>query len=260
MNKLLIGLADKTEQLLETPAPFLLIDDGPIADTFLERYSRAKEFDPNKHSFNPLKGLDYKHARDFAATLYTASPQGENTLTVRNGKRALTRLLLDTKRLDKLHASTDPGDIEAAATVDDMLLSPVLKSVLCGPPNFTFPTGGKWSAPVIARLDRAELGDFDAFILGALLIGQYKGQVILSDSAFYLRDFHVALIRQERLTVVVNYLTELSPKLQQAVLGIKDKTIYRTTPEDAERLIVYTKHTNPGTLTNQTGNDYELGH
>lgn len=53
MNKLIIGLADKTAALNTKPG-FLLIDDGPIADAFLERFKRAKEFNPKSHSFNPL--------------------------------------------------------------------------------------------------------------------------------------------------------------------------------------------------------------
>ena len=48
-----------------------------------------------KHSFNPLTNIDYKKAREIADILYTVSPQGENTLTVRNGKRALLKMLLE---------------------------------------------------------------------------------------------------------------------------------------------------------------------
>lgn len=241
MNKLIIGSADKTEQLLETREPFLLIDDGELVDAFLENFS-ATVFKPKIHSFNPLDGIDYKGARDFAATIYAASPQGENTLTVRNGKRALARLFLaNPTRLDKLPNE----DEEATATIQDLLLSPLLKRVLCRNPNFRF------EGSVIAKLDRAVIGDFDAFVLGQLLIGQFKGQVILSDSGFYLRDFNMNLIRQNRLTVGLTSLSELSHTLQQAVLGIKDKTIYRTTMDDAERLVIYTRHANPSILALQ---------
>ena len=34
--------------------------------------------------------------------LYTIAPQGENALTVRNGKRTLLKALLASERLDKL--------------------------------------------------------------------------------------------------------------------------------------------------------------
>ncbi len=237
MNHALFGNANKTDRLLEITKPgFLLIDDGPIADAFLENFPRAKLFDPSQHSFNPLREINYKRARVFSETVYTASPQGENTLTVRNGKRALTRLLLNTTRLDKLHASTDPGDIEAQATIDDLLLSTVLKRVLCNPTNFSF------KGSVVAKIDRAELGDFDAFILASFLVAQSQQQVVVPDFGFYGRDFYTNLIRQERLTVCITSLSELSPKLQQSVLTVKNKSINGVNRDDAERLIFYTKH------------------
>jgi hypothetical protein len=234
-NHLLIGTADKTERLLQITKPhFLLIDDGPIDEAFLARFPHAKLFDPQEHSFNPLRNMDYKRARDFAQALYTASPEGKETLTVRNGKRALLTLLLSKPtRLDRLPRSTDPGSIEALETVNDMLLSPVLKNVLCHPTNFSF------KGTVVAKIDRAELGDFDAFLLGTLLIGQYQRHVILPDFGFYGRPFHTSLIRQNRLTAGVQFLSELEPKLQQAALTMREKTAYRVTTEDAEKLLPY---------------------
>jgi hypothetical protein len=50
----------------------------------------------------PLHNTDYKKARTIADVLYTISPQGENTLTVRNGKRALLKALLKAKRLGQV--------------------------------------------------------------------------------------------------------------------------------------------------------------
>lgn len=230
MNVLLLGINDKTDELLAraTP-PFLLIDDGPIADAFIKRY-RPRVFDPTKHSFNPLKNITYQRARDFAHIVYTASPQGENTLTVRNGKRALTKAVLVSPRLDKLKTNDD----EVAAAIEDILLSPVLKSVLCGVKQFDF------NISVVAKIDRARLGDFDSFILGMLLIGQHKGQIIIPDGGFYLRDMHTSLIRQNRLTVGLNYLAELPVKLQQAVLTIKDKVPCGTLFDDADTLAKFT--------------------
>src|ERR1043166_9742997 len=115
---------------------FFLIDDGPIADHFLAEQKRAVLFDPNKHSFNPLKAITYQKARQFASTLYGS--EGKDTLTVRNGKRALARAFLNSKYLDKL---TFPerrwgaskallyDELEAQAMVDDILLSPLLRDV-----------------------------------------------------------------------------------------------------------------------------------
>lgn len=237
MNHLLLGTADKTERLLDITKPrFLLIDDGPIADAFLAHFPKARLFDPAKHSFNPLRGMDYKRARDFADTLYAASPGGQATLTVRNGRRALVRLLLaGPSRLSDLPApeeTKDDAEKEALGMVEELLLSPVLRSVLCG--------GGKpfrfGEGTTVARLDRAVLGDFDAFVLGCLLIGQHKGQVILSDGGFYLRDLHMSLVRQERLTVGCNFMGELPSRLQHAVVLFDNPSMSHTTFKDAALL------------------------
>jgi hypothetical protein len=72
-------------------------------------WKRLNIFDPLKHSFNPLKDIDYKKARELADVLYTISPQGENTLTVGNGRRALlkrARLSLTVTKLGRaaIHA------------------------------------------------------------------------------------------------------------------------------------------------------------
>jgi hypothetical protein len=132
-----------------------IVDDVP-------EVSRARVFDPLKHSFNPLKAIRHRKAREIADILYTVSPQGENTLTVRNGKRALLKMLLEgPKALDKLprdYSKTDVGPLEVFATVDDILVSPVLRRALGNPTNFSFNPNSK----ILARIDRAELGDFDS--------------------------------------------------------------------------------------------------
>jgi hypothetical protein len=161
---------------------------------------RARIFDPLRHCFNPLKDIDYKNARELADVLYTVSPQGENTLTVRNGKRAMLKALLNAKRLDKVQ-----GDEEVSGMIDDLLASPVLTRVLCNPTNFSFNP----NSLILAKLDRAQLGEFDALVLGLLLIGHFKGQVVVPDFGFYGRDAHVSLIRENRLIAGVNFLGEL---------------------------------------------------
>jgi hypothetical protein len=92
---------------------------------------------------------------------------------------------------------------------------------------------------VVARLDRATLGDFDAFVLGSLLISMFEGQVILPDGGFYLREHHISLIRQGRLIAGITTLSEVSEKEQQALLTIPDKTASRATYEDAFILANY---------------------
>jgi hypothetical protein len=61
---------------------------------------------------------------------------------------------------------------------------------------------------VLARLDRAVLGDFDAFVIASLLISQFKEQVVIPDFGFYGRQYHTALVRQNRLVAGVNTLAE----------------------------------------------------
>jgi hypothetical protein len=230
MNQLNVGF---TKTISPPKGGYLLIDDE-VPDL-----KRARVFDPLKHSFNPLKDIDYKKAREIAGIFYAASPQGENTLTVRNGRRALLRMLLDgADRLDKLRPTrgkADPGEVEAIDTVNDVLLSPILRRVLCNPTNFSF----NGNSVILVPLNRAKLGEFDALVLGLFLMAHYKGQLIVPDLGFYGRDAHVSLIREGRLIAGVNYLAELQPKLRYAVLLIEDKEGSGTTFEDAEVLAKY---------------------
>lgn len=205
MNCLYVGFS-KEIKLPKTG--FLILTDEVLP------IPRSRVFDPLKRCLNPLKDLDYKKARQIAEIIYTVYPQGENTLTVRNGKRVLLAELLKEKwdrprRLDKVR-----GDEEVSATVRDILMSPVLRRVLCNPTNFSFRPGSK----IQARLNRAELSDFDCLFLGLILMAHFKGQVIVPDGGFYLRETHTSLIREERLIVGCNVLSELPPKLRQNVL------------------------------------------
>jgi hypothetical protein len=102
--------------------------------------------------------------------------------------------------------------------------------VLCRPTNFSFNP----RSTILARLNRAELGEFDALVLGLLLMAHYKGQVVVPDFGFYGRDAHVSLIREERLIAGVNHL-------RQAVLLIDEKEAKGATYEDAETLAHYAR-------------------
>lgn len=258
LNHLLIGLADKTERLLKlAQPPFLIFDDGPVCDAFIDAFPRAKQFDISQHSFDPLRDIDHTRAEHIAAIPYSFDPEsGKTTLTVRDGRRALVRML--GGRLDQLPHIDHKGAQEALDTVDDLLLSPVLRSVLCGTPNFRFETRRGNLYSVIVKLDRAAIGDKAAFMLASFLVQQFKGQVIVPDFGFYGRDFYSAHVRQERLIAGVQLLSELSLPLQQTVLSIKDKTVYRTTMEDAKRLMFYINPVgNPSVLVNQDDGEYK---
>jgi hypothetical protein len=80
-------------------------------------------------------------------------------------------------------------------------------------------------------LNRAELGEFDALVLGLLLIGHFKGQLVIPDFGFYGREAHVSLIKEDRLIAAVNFLGELSSKLRNDVLLIKDRHASGATAE-----------------------------
>lgn len=206
---------------------FLFLDDEIPK---LHDRHRPQIFDPTQDYFNPLLNIDYKRARELAVVLYTLYPQGENTLTVRNGQRLLLKALLKAERFDQLE-----GDEEVIAIRDDILASPILRRVLCGKKPMTFNS----HSVVLARINRAELGDFDALALGLMLMNAFKGQIIVPDFGFYGRDVHLSLIRQERLIAGVNFLDELPTKLRQGVLLIKDKVPATTTFDDAETLARY---------------------
>lgn len=77
MNEFYVGF----KREIEPPKGGLLIDDEVPK---VSGARRPRILCPLKHSFNPLHGIDYKEARALADLLYTISPQGENTLTVRN--------------------------------------------------------------------------------------------------------------------------------------------------------------------------------
>jgi hypothetical protein len=112
-------------------------------------------------------------------------------------------------------------------------MSLVLSAVLCKATNFSL------NGIVLARLDRAELGDFDAFVLGSLMSSLFPGQVVIPDFGFYGRPHQVALIRQDRLIAGITTLAEVPVTLQQHLLTIPTKTASGATYEDAARLAQY---------------------
>jgi hypothetical protein len=233
MNKLYVGFSKE----IELPkGSFLFIDDE------VREHPKAKVFDPLKHSFNPLRHLDKKKARALADVLYTVSPQGENTLTVRNGRRALAEALTGAKRLDNVQVRSNVKGVkeEVEGMIDELLFTDVMREVLCSENDFAFT--GK-NTKVFARVNRAELGEFDALVLGLFLMAHFKGQIIVPDFGFYGRDAHVSLIREGRLIAGVNTLAELSPRLRQAVLLIKCKEASGATVDDAEVLAAYARLT-----------------
>jgi hypothetical protein len=221
MNKLFLGI---NKQIELPESNFLYLHDD------IPNIPRARVFDISHHSFNPLKHITYKKARELAQVLYTLYPQGENTLTVRNGKYDLLKALLTTTRLDKIDVSD-----EVNAMIADLLISPVLTHVLCRPTNFSFNP----QSVILVRLNRAQIGDFDALALGLFLINHYPGQLVIPDFGFYARDAHAGLVRDNRLIAGINSLAELPLQLRKEMLLIKDKIPQGCLLEDAKTLAAY---------------------
>lgn len=232
MNALIVGF-DKTPILDYLPERFLLIDDGPIIDQIqLPKRRAVVHFDPTSHSFNPLKDIDYRRSREFINVLDAIYPEGESTLTKRYSNYILLKSLLSKPRkLSELVPNTkDTAD--AFQKIDTLLLSPVLERVLDNPTNMSL------KGSVIMRLNRAELGDFDCFVLANLLISQYRGPVVIPDFGFYACPFHVALMRQGRLIAGINSFAEV-PRFTNQLMLFEHKIAAQCTPKDAETLAVY---------------------
>ena len=231
MNKLYVGADRKIE--LPTGGYLYIHDEVPA----LEDWHTPPYFEPKTHSIDLLDGMDYARACDFVDALTASMPGGENTLTKEEaGVILLDALISKPASLETMiEESRDPMREKARRMIRRLLLSPVLRKVLCGTPNFSF---GPNSAN-LARINRAELGNFDATFLGRILIGQFKGQIVAPAFGPYARESHVDLIEQGRLIAGVNTLDELPPRFRQRMLLIKDKVAAGATFEDAETLAKY---------------------
>lgn len=235
MNSLLVG-TNKTFDI-DFSSSVLVIDDGPVIDALkLPSKKTATHFDLSKHGLNPLRGMNYKRAKDFVSIMDAVYPEGASTLTRKNSNFVLLNALVGkVDRLDNLLQPDpkDPAAQDAHQKIATLLISPVLKTVFCKSEHLSL------RGVVLARLDRAVIGDFDAFVLASFLVSQFKGRLVIPDFGFYGREFHMALIRQNRLTAGLNFLTEAPPALRQALLTIPQKIASGTTYEDAVVLANY---------------------
>lgn len=216
-------------------------------------------------------------------------PEGANTLTRINSTHLLAncmRLLLDQKhetllgilRLlsDKAYLKRciarqsdpvvkrnwqqildNPKQYESAiafvqAKIGMLLMSPLIRNVVAQRTTLK-PT----DTILIANLDRAKLGDTTARLIGSLLIARSTGRLYVNDFAFFARksDALATLLAQDRTTLGLNYLDELSPALRQQVLGINEKYVLRSTRRDADDLLSYLGLMNPSVLTDLAPNE-----
>ena len=207
----------------------------------------VKVFDPKRDHLNPLQGMDHKKARELADIFYANATEGSDTLTVRNGRRTLSRLFV--RKFDTLAdiektlwaKATDkdisPGELEALGTISDVLLSPVVKRVVCHPTDFSFNVN--WV--ILAKIDPEELGEDDARFLALLLMMHYKGLLVVPEFGLYARNIHTRLIRKDCLIAGVNELKELPEKVRNRFMLVPNKVIKGATWDDAVELVKYHK-------------------
>ena len=272
-----LTLIDPTGQL--APA---LADRVPVElteqTTYLDPADVAHPF-----GLNVLEGVSdddrHKVAKDICAYFDAMFPEGPTTLSRARSNYALLnclRVLLDTPNstflgITKLlsdssyrtacigHCS-DPVVLSfwhdefpkwkaedllpLQSKLGELLTSPLIRNIL-GQSHSTF----RFTGNLIVNLDRKEIGDQAAYLLGSLFITRAKGPVYINGLGFFASDHLVSMFSEDRFTVAVDYLDQLPRKLQQAVLSITDKTVFRTTEEDAERLKHYVGVSNPAILT-----------
>jgi hypothetical protein len=151
---------------------------------------------------------------------------------------------------DEFESWPEKFRLEAIAPLQNklgaLLTSPVLRNIL-GQQHSTFALDR--GHIIIANLERAKIGDATAFLLGSLLITRGKGPIYINDLGFFASDYLATLLPQDRFTLACQYLDELPKKLQQAVLAIPDKAVFKSTKEDADRLAFYVGVSNPAILT-----------
>jgi len=229
MRKLHIAGAD-----IELPkGSFLFIGDE------VPKHAKAKVFDPRKRGFDLFKETDYRRSCDFVDGIDTLFERGENTLTKDTGPDFIAECLdRKPKSLERMipppGKSVSTGHIWAYGKIQRILRSPVLRRVLCSETDFAFEGVNR---KVFARLNRAELGDFDRLAIGLFQIARFKGQIIVEDGGIYLRDNHMNLIREDRLIVKVNDLSELPTGLHKAVMRYEDQVARGVIYDDALELV-----------------------
>lgn len=140
------------------------------------------------------------------------------------------------------------------AKLDNLLLSPVLSRTLDKGNGF-YPTKTKI---LIADLSRARIGDFASKLLGTLLISRATTPVYINDFGFFASDQLASLFSQGGYTVVLDFLSELpTRKVEQTLLSFPEKYVYRTTPQDAEKLQPYISGVeNPNILLNLSPKEF----
>jgi hypothetical protein len=232
MTKLFLGFAKE----VELPRGGCLIIDDEVRDI-----PRSRIFDALRHGFNPIKNINYRSACDFVDIIDVLFSRGDTTLTKGTGLEFIQDALeAAPKTLEDLIERPDKksttGHTWAHGKIRRILRSHVLTRAFCNPCNFSFRPG----SVIQARINRKEIGEFDALTIGLFLMAHYRGpHIVIPDFGFYGRDFHTSLIREQRIVIGCNTLSELPPKIRQAALLFDEKIASHARLEDAELLAEY---------------------
>lgn len=89
---------------------------------------------------------------------------------------------------------------------------------------------------LIADLSRSKMGDDASRLLGTLLISRAKTPVYVNDFGFFASDYLASLFSSHGYTVAVQFLSTLPPNVEKELLGFDDIFVFRTIPEEADKL------------------------
>jgi hypothetical protein len=132
--------------------------------------------------------------------------------------------------------------------IGTLLMSPMIRNIV-GQPRTLF----KDADYTIANLDRSQLGDTTARLIGGLLIARSTGPVVITDYGFFSSPIPFP---QDRFTVSFNFLDQLPLNLRQEVLGIPSKFVFKTNRADAEVLSFYVGIPNPSMIMDMDDDQY----
>jgi hypothetical protein len=133
-----------------------------------------------------------------------------------------------------------------------LLMSPTIRNVVAQ--NMLLTSN---DTILIANLNRAKLGDTTARLLGGLLMVHSTGPLYVHNFGFFAgrSDGLSSLFAQERLTLTLNYLDEVTQSVRQEVLNPStEKYVFRTNRKDAEELAFYLGVPNPQILVDLNPN------
>jgi hypothetical protein len=151
----------------------------------------SRVFDPKKDSFNPLAQLDYRSASDFVDIIDSIFSRDENTLTKDTGLDFLPSASIEAQIAWAAHTAAgerryDGSYMGAREDWTHTALAGLAARVV--QTEDKRPQSPASRKEIFARLNRAELGDFDARVLGPFLMANFKGQIVVEDLGFYGRD------------------------------------------------------------------------